>query len=162
MSIVTQPEEISVTRSRRSYTLRERSLLILAIALVITGYLSYEHFAGNSVQCVGGNCCVQLRCSQQQHLFQIHGHLRRLSGLRRRSGHDRRAGARTAYRSAPQLRRNHRLWDRAARLAVSRLSDLCVVHSFAAPLHLVPVRTHDHDSAADHFQHPGLSGIVQR
>lgn len=43
------------SETTRRFTLRHASLILLVIGVIITGYLSYEHLAGGSVVCVGGN-----------------------------------------------------------------------------------------------------------
>ncbi len=53
MSTAAQQDTPATTQRR--FTLRHLSLLLLVIALVVTGYLSYEHFMQSSVVCVGGS-----------------------------------------------------------------------------------------------------------
>jgi uncharacterized membrane protein len=48
------PHEGETSAHRRRITLWHLSIVLIVIGLFITGYLSYEHFAGNEVACVGG------------------------------------------------------------------------------------------------------------
>ena len=48
------PQATETTSKARRFTLWHLSLILLLVGLAITGYLSYEHFAGNEVACVGG------------------------------------------------------------------------------------------------------------
>jgi uncharacterized membrane protein len=48
------PNERESIAPRRRFTLWHLSLVLMLIGLAITGYLSYEHAAGNEVACVGG------------------------------------------------------------------------------------------------------------
>ncbi|MEO8396549.1 MAG: vitamin K epoxide reductase family protein [Chloroflexota bacterium] len=48
------PQNSETVAPRRRFTLWHLSIILLLVGLAITGYLSYEHFAGNEVACVGG------------------------------------------------------------------------------------------------------------
>ncbi len=49
------PQGTSALAPKRRITLWHFSVVLLVIGLLITGYLSYEHYAENSVVCVGGS-----------------------------------------------------------------------------------------------------------
>src|SRR3954468_10617429 len=49
------PQESESTAPRRRFTLWHLSLILLLIGVIITGYLSYEHAAQQSVVCIGGD-----------------------------------------------------------------------------------------------------------
>ena len=54
MSTVMPHEGETAAALRRRFTLWHLSVILMVIGLIITGYLSYEHAAGNEVACVGG------------------------------------------------------------------------------------------------------------